>query len=87
MYISPSHLAITVELALLVPVLPCNCLLLNAGSLLTALCARMLEFSTHDKGVYVLQAAAGIASTAELVEMAQVCGMTLCNRSRTINSQ
>jgi hypothetical protein len=32
----------------------------------------MLQFCMHDKGVYVAQCAAAVASTAELVEMAQV---------------
>jgi hypothetical protein len=33
---------------------------------------RALEFCLHDKGVYVTQAAANVASNSELVEMAKV---------------
>ncbi|WIA17138.1 hypothetical protein OEZ85_014030 [Tetradesmus obliquus] len=39
--------------------------------LLSALLARSLEFCMHDKGVYVAQCAANLASNAELVEMAK----------------
>lgn len=40
--------------------------------MLAALNARMLQFCLHDKGVYVVQAAAAIASNSELVAMARV---------------
>lgn len=50
---------------------------MHAGSMLSALCSRMLEFCWHDKGVYVLQTATTLASTAELVELAQVCAPSL----------
>jgi hypothetical protein len=40
--------------------------------LLSALLARALEFCMHDKGVYVAQCAANLASNSELVEMAKV---------------
>jgi hypothetical protein len=45
-----------------------------AGCLLSALLARALEFCMHDKGVYVTQCAANVASNSELVEMAKVRG-------------
>lgn len=48
------------------------------GSMLAALNSRMLQFCMHDKGVYVVQAAAAVASNAELVEMAQVCVKCVC---------
>jgi hypothetical protein len=46
-----------------------------AGCLLSALLARALEFCMHDKGVYVTQCAANVASNSELVEMAKVRGV------------
>jgi hypothetical protein len=46
-----------------------------AAAIVAAMCQRMLEFCLHEKGVYVVQCAAGLCANRELVALANVSAL------------